>query len=97
MSIRYATGYRGYASYQSRIPAAYAFVPAAGPIVVHGAYTEGLPLIGVVRQSHAVTAFDAGLDLSRAADRFTADLERFLADVVPRQHLHCSSGRSGFC
>lgn len=81
VSIRYATGYRGYASYQSRIPSAYVFVPASGPIVAHGAYGDGLPLIDVVRQAHAVSAFDAGLDLSRAADRFIADLERFLGDV----------------
>jgi len=81
VSIRYATGYRGYASYQSRIPSAYAFVPVTGPIVAHGAYIEGLSLIDVVRQSHAVSAFDAGLDLSRAAGRFTDDLEQFLVDV----------------
>ncbi len=80
VSIRYAIGYRGYASYQSRIPSAYAFVPVEGPVVVHGAYSDELPLIDVVRPSHAVTSFDAGLDLSHAAGRFVNDLELFLSE-----------------
>ncbi len=81
VSIRYATGYRGYSLFQSRIPSAYALVPLEGPVVVHGAYLDDLPLIDEVRPSNAVTSFDAGLDLSRAADRFTADLETFLAET----------------
>jgi len=81
VSIRYATGYRSYTSFQSRIPSAYAFVPVEGPVVVHGAYVDDLPLIETTRPSHAITSFDAGLDLSRAADRFTADIEHFFADA----------------
>ena len=41
VSIRYATGYRDYTSFQSRFPTAYLIVPADGPVVLHGAYTRG--------------------------------------------------------
>ena len=75
VSIRYATGYRAYSAFQSRIPSAYAIVPLVGPIIMHGAYIEDLALVEVSRRSHAITSFDAGLDLSIAADRFAADIE----------------------
>lgn len=75
VSIRYATGYRAYSSFQSRIPSAYAIVPLVGPIIMHGAYIEDLALVEVSRRSHAITSFDAGLDLSIAADRFGTDIE----------------------
>ncbi len=74
VSIRYATGYRGYTSFQSRIPSAYTIIPLEGPIVMHGAYIDGLPLVDVSRRSHAVTTFDAGLDPSTAAARFASDV-----------------------
>ena len=70
VSIRYATGYRGYASFQSRIPSAYAFVAGDGPVVMHGAYTDDVPVVEISRRSHAVTTFDAGLDTTTAAGRF---------------------------
>ena len=81
VSIRYATGYRAYSAFQSRIPSAYAIVPIVGPIIMHGAYVEDVPLIEVSRRSHAITSFDAGLDLSIAADRFVADVELALGEL----------------
>ena len=81
VSIRYATGYRAYSAFQSRIPSAYAIVPLVGPIIMHGAYIEDLALVEVSRRSHAITSFDAGLDLSIAADRFAADIERALTEL----------------
>jgi len=81
VSIRYATGYRAYASFQSRIPSAYAIVPLVGPIIMHGAYVDDVPLAEVSRRSHAITSFDAGLDLSVAADRFAADIENALEQL----------------
>ena len=81
VSIRYATGSRAYASFQSRIPSAYAIVPLVGPIIMHGAYVDDLPLVAVSRRSHAITSFDAGLDLSVAADRFAADIEIALEEL----------------
>ena len=81
VSIRSATGYRAYSAFQSRIPSAYAIVPLVGPIIMHGAYIEDLALVEVSRRSHAITSFDAGLDLSIAADRFAADIERALTEL----------------
>ena len=81
VSIRYATGYRAYSAFQSRIPSAYAIVPLVGPIIMHGASIEDLALVEVSRRSHAITSFDAGLDLSIAADRFAADIERALTEL----------------
>lgn len=81
VSIRYATGYRAYTVFQSRIPSAYAIVPIVGPIIMHGAYAENVPLVEVSRRSHAITSFDAGLDLSVAADRFAADIELALEEL----------------
>lgn len=74
VSIRYATGYRGYASFQSRIPSGYVVLGVEGPVVAHGFYIEDVPLLDVSRRSHAVTAFDAGLDPRRAAARFCDDV-----------------------
>ena len=48
VSIRYATGYRAYSSFQSRIPSAYAIVPLVGPIIMHGAYIDDLARVEVV-------------------------------------------------
>ena len=81
VSIRYATGYRAYTSFQSRIPSAYAIVPIVGPIIMHGAYIDSVPLVEVSRRSHAITSFDAGLDLSVAGDRFAADIELALEEL----------------
>lgn len=78
VSIRYATDYRGYASFQSRIPSQYLIFPADGPVVLHGAYTNGLDTIDRCKTAHSITTFDAGLDLSAAARRLVADVEETL-------------------
>ena len=79
ISIRYATGYRGYATFQTHIPSAYLMLPVEGPIVLHGAYTDELACIDRCEVSHAVTTFDAGLDSTNAIAAFAADIERALA------------------
>ncbi len=79
ISIRYATGYRGYSSFQSKIPSAYLLLPAAGPVVLHGAYTDALDTIDRCESAHSVTTFDAGLDQRRAIDRFSTDIAQALA------------------
>lgn len=38
ISLRYAVDYRTYGLFQSHIPSTYLFVPAEGPVVIHGAY-----------------------------------------------------------
>jgi Xaa-Pro aminopeptidase len=80
VSIRYATGYRGYAAFQAHIPSQYLLVPAEGPVVLHGAYTDELSTIDRCENAHSVTAFDAGLLTGDAAMRFTHDIERSLHD-----------------
>lgn len=74
VNIRYATGYRGYASFQSRIPSQYLIVPAEGPTVLHGAYTDDLTTVDRCAVAHSVTSFDAGGDLRVAAGRFRDDI-----------------------
>ncbi len=80
VSIRYATGYRGYAGFQAHIPSQYLLVPAEGPVVLHGAYTNELSTIDRCATAHSVTAFDAGLVTGDAAMRFTHDIERSLSE-----------------
>lgn len=81
VSIRYATDYRGYATFQSRIPSQYLLFPASGPVVLHGAYTNDLETIDRCDVAHSVTTFDAGLDLTLAAQRFAGDVERAILDA----------------
>ena len=56
-------------------------MPLVGPIIMHGAYIEISRSSRFPRRSHAITSFDAGLDLSIAADRFAADIERALTEL----------------
>ena len=81
VSIRYATDYRGYTSFQSRIPSQYLIFPVSGPVVLHGAYTDDLDTIDRCDVAHSVTSFDAGLDLTFSAERFVADVERAVAEA----------------
>ncbi|MFW2381044.1 MAG: M24 family metallopeptidase [Acidimicrobiales bacterium] len=81
VSIRYATGYRGYATFQAHIPSQYLLIPAEGPVVLHGAYTDHLSTIDRCETAHSVTAFDAGLTTGDAALRFTHDIERSLHEA----------------
>lgn len=81
VSIRYATDYRGYATFQSRIPSQYLLFPSDGPVVLHGAYTDELDTIDRCDIAHSVTTFDAGLHVAAAAERFAIDAERAIADA----------------
>lgn len=74
VSIRYATGYSGYAMFQSHIPSAYLLLPNKGPVILHGAYTDQLDTIDECQVARSVTAFDAGLDAATAAERFVSDV-----------------------
>ena len=40
VSLRYAINYRNYGLFQSRIPSAYVLIPANGPVVLCGGYSE---------------------------------------------------------
>ncbi len=75
VNIRYATGYRGYATFQSHIPSQYLLLGPGRPVVLHGAYTDDLVTIERCAVSHTPTPFDAGQDLTVAGRRFVRDLE----------------------
>jgi len=81
VSIRYATGYRGYAAFQSKIPSAYLVVPSGGPVVLHGAYTDALATIDQCRPAHSITTFDAGLDQQQAIRRFAQDIREVMGEA----------------
>ncbi len=78
VSIRYATDYRGYGTFQSRIPSQYLLIAITGPVVLHGAYTDALSTIDNCATAHSITGFDAGLDMGAAAKRFVADVQAAL-------------------
>ncbi len=78
VSIRYATDYRGYGTFQSRIPSQYLLLGATGPVVLHGAYTDSLSTIDHCATAHSITGFDAGLNMGAAAKRFVADVQAAL-------------------
>lgn len=80
ISIRYATDYRGYATFQSHIPSQYLLFPVKGPVVLHGAYTDDLDTVDRCDVAHSVNTFDAGLDVSIAAERFAEDVRAAMAD-----------------
>ncbi len=81
VSIRYATDYRGYATFQSHIPSQYLVIPAEGAVVLFGAYTHELDTIDRCETAHSMTAFDAGLDPRSAAMRFTHDIRGEIKDA----------------
>ena len=78
VNIRYATDYRGYATFQAHIPSQYLLLGPDLPTVLHGAYTDDLPTIDRCDVSHTTTAFDAGLDMDLAGRRFVADVRAAL-------------------
>lgn len=81
VSIRYATGYRGYAAFQSRIPSQYLILPVEGPVILHGAYTSDSSTIDHCRTAHSLATFDAGLTLDVALGHFVDDLNQALGEA----------------
>lgn len=81
VSIRYASEFHGYATFQSRIPTAYLLVPAEGPVTLTNGYGAGLNTIQQTRIGPSVTTFDAGLDLSKAAQQLAQVLAGTLAEL----------------
>ena len=81
VSLRYAVDLREYQGFQSRIPSQYLFVPADGPIVLHGSNLRGHELIDDYRTPSRLTTFDGGLDLADEARRFAHSLKDFLTEL----------------
>lgn len=81
VSVRYAIDYRGYASFQSRIPSSYVVLAVDGPVFLYGVDTEGTCLADVTRDPSSVTTFDAGLDLAHASGRFVRDISAVIEEL----------------
>lgn len=79
-SLRYTADWREYPLYQSRIQVYDLFVERTGRLSLFGGYSSHHPAIDEFRPTHALNAFDGGLDLRRRALRFADDV---LAVVGP--------------
>lgn len=80
ISLRYAVDYRNYALYQSHIPTTYLFVPAEGPLVLHGSY-DPLPAVEHVRPGRPISYFDGGPELEGFARLLADDVVGFLDEI----------------
>ncbi|WP_420640165.1 M24 family metallopeptidase [Candidatus Poriferisocius sp.] len=75
VSLRYACDWREYPLYQSRIQVYDLFVHGDGTMAMHGGYGSSPPTVGSAQPTHAMNSFDGGLDLTKRARRFAADVE----------------------
>ena len=81
VSLRYALDLREYALFQSRIPTIYAFVPVAGPVVLHGAAGRSYEAVDEHRAPRRLSTFDGGLSLADHARSFAGDVRDFLHEL----------------
>ncbi|MDH3464819.1 MAG: hypothetical protein OES26_02715 [Gammaproteobacteria bacterium] len=81
--------WRGYALFQSHIPSYYLFLPAEGPIVLHG--TSAKPdAVDEVRPARGLNTFDAGLNLDIEARDFAGEVRDFLQEIsADSQRVAC--------
>jgi Xaa-Pro aminopeptidase len=80
VSLRYAINYRNYGLFQSRIPSAYVLIPANGPVVLCGGYSED-SRADDCRPGRALAFFDGGFELAEQAGHVARDLSEFLSEV----------------
>ncbi len=81
VSLRYALDLREYSLFQSRIPTIYAFVPMAGPVVLHGAAGRGYDTVDDYRPPRRLSTFDGGPSLADHARCFASDVKAFLLET----------------
>ena len=81
VSLRYATDFRDYALFQSHIPIFYAFVAAAGQVLMHGASPAAAGRFDEVRPARGVSFFNAGGNLNDEARALARDVADFLAAI----------------
>ena len=81
VSLRYAVDFREYGLFQSHIPMFYLFVPAAGPVVMHGASHQTCDLVDEYRPSLGFNPFDSGLNISPVARQLAIDIKSYLAEL----------------
>ncbi|MDX6752441.1 Xaa-Pro peptidase family protein [Geminicoccaceae bacterium 1502E] len=80
ISLRYAVDYRTYGLFQSHVPTTYLFVPAEGPVAIHGVYGTP-PLADAVRPARPLSFFDGGPELGDAARLLADDIVEYLAEL----------------
>lgn len=84
-SMRYATDFRNYPLFQSRVPIAYLYVPLEGPVVICGSLSYGDALIDEGRPASYINFFNAGPNWADEARRFAEGVGDFLREIgVPR-------------
>ncbi|MGI9408132.1 MAG: M24 family metallopeptidase [Hyphomicrobiaceae bacterium] len=81
VSLRYAVDWREYALFQAHIPTYYLFVPAEGPVVMHGTYGGASDVIDEFRSADYLSVFDAGMDLSESARGLADEISVYLRDI----------------
>ncbi len=84
VSLRYVADWREYAAFQSHLQTYTLFVPADGPLILHGAYATDHPVIEEFGPTHGLNVFDAGLsdgDMAERARCFAADVARRLGGL----------------
>ncbi|MDC1255745.1 Xaa-Pro peptidase family protein [Paracoccaceae bacterium] len=81
VSLRYAIGYRNYALFQSHIPSAYLFVPAEGPVVVHGILGDPPKLVDEVRPAQAIAPFNGGSEMANRSKLLALDIKKYLSEL----------------
>ena len=62
VSLRYAIDFDEFQLFQSHIPTCYLFVPAEGPLVMHGATRHDFPNVSEYRRPNFISPFDSIYD-----------------------------------
>lgn len=84
ISLRYAVDYRTYGLFQSHVPTTYLFVPAEGPLVIHGVYGL-LPMVEETRPAAAQLRWRPRTDGSSAL--FADDVVRYLSEILDNRRV----------
>ena len=81
VSLRYALGFRNYALFQSHIPFYYAFVPAEGPVWLHGANSAATGCFDAEVPARGVCFFNGGPTLGQRTASFAEDVAQYLDET----------------
>ena len=81
VSLRYVVDYRSYALFQAHIPSTYLFVPAHGPVVIHGILGEVPLQVDAVRPARAISYFNGGPEMADRAALLAEDIKQFLSEI----------------
>ena len=87
VSLRYAIDFDEYQLFQSHIPTCYLFVPAHGPLVMHGATRHTFPNVFEYRRPHFITPFDSGFDLSNSVKLLSNDVDNFVREYGHNKNI----------